>query len=203
MGEHLAVDLPGATALFTTRRGGHSDGPYASLNLGLNTDDDPAAVQRNHAAVQAAVGRPLAAVRQVHGTTIHPVGRDDGERPEADGQLATEPGRAPIVLVADCLPIVLAAPGAVAVLHAGWRGLAGGIVPSGLRALRDAVGPGVPVCAAIGPGAGRCCYEVGDEVRTAFAPYAAVAQDGRRLDLKAIARAQLEADGVSAVHDLG
>jgi hypothetical protein len=109
---------------------------------------------------------------------------------------------APIVLVADCLPIALAAPGAVAMVHAGWRGLAGGVVDEGVRALRALGAPGA-VTAAIGPGAGGCCYEVGEEVHAAFAQHGEDVHDGRKLDLKAIARRDLEAAGVAEVHDVG
>jgi YfiH family protein len=203
LGEHLAIDLPGARAVFTTRHGGHSTGPYASLNLGLNTDDDPGVVRRNHDELGRALGLQLAPVRQVHGTQLHRLeAAPGGPPPEADGQITTQAGLGAMVLVADCLPIVVAVPGALAVLHAGWRGLAGGIVAAGVRALLDAApGPGAPIAAAIGPGAGGCCYEVGNEVRAAFTDRAHVT-DGRRLDLKAVARADLERAGISEVHDI-
>lgn len=208
LGEHFAIDLPGARALFTTRRGGHSRGPYASLNLGLGTDDDREHVALNHSTLRALIGRDPAFVYQVHGTHVHRLsGPPAPERPTADGQLCTEPGRAPLVLVADCLPIVVATPGAVVVLHAGWRGLAGGIVAQGVRALRDGAAggarAGAAVAAAIGPGAGGCCYEVGPEVHAAFASHGERVREGRRLDLKAIAAAELAACGVDAVHDIG
>ncbi len=197
--EHFAIDLPGARAVFTTRRGGVSRGAFASLNLGLKTDDEPGNVQENRARVARTLDVELSFVRQVHGTSIRPAGGPDG--PEGDGQVSTVPGVAPAVLVADCLPIVVAAPGAVVVLHAGWRGLAGGIVAAGVRALR-AAGVAGRFAAAIGPGAGACCYEVGDEVHSAFAGYSNV-RHGQNLDLKAIARADLEAAGADAVHDIG
>jgi copper oxidase (laccase) domain-containing protein len=104
--------------------------------------------------------------------------------------------------VADCLPIVIAAPGAVVVLHGGWRGLAAGIVAAGVRALREAGAEG-PLAAAIGPGAGGCCYEVGEEVHAAFAAYDPPVRRGRNLDLKAVARADLVAAEASEVHDIG
>jgi copper oxidase (laccase) domain-containing protein len=143
-GEHLAIDLPGGTALFTTRRGGVSEGPYASLNLGLWTDDDPGCVQLNRDRVQAQAGASrLAQGRQVHGTRV--VVDAQGVE-EADGQVTTA------------------------------RGVA---------------------AAAIGPGIGPCCYEVGDDVRAVFGT------SEPTLDLKAIARARLEAAGVGEVHDCG
>jgi polyphenol oxidase len=212
-GEHVAVEFPGAHALFTTRRGGFSEGPYASLNLGRLTADRPEAVQRNRARLQAEIGRPPAFIRQVHGTTVRTITAlsDDGiaplpdegiELPEADGQATALPDVAPMVLTADCLPIAIAGESAVTMVHAGWRGLAAGIVSEGVRAARE-LGADGPLGAAIGPGAGGCCYEVGDEVRREFADYGDRVRHGRNLDLKAIARRQLEQAGVESVHDVG
>jgi YfiH family protein len=212
-GEHFGIDLPGAHALFTTRRGGFSVGAYTSLNLGRLTDDRPDAVQRNRAKLHNEVGVPPALIRQVHGTTVRwiaalPVDAmmplpDEGlELPEADGQATPLRQVAPMVMTADCLPIALAGDGAVAMLHAGWRGLAAGIVAEGVRAVRE-LGAEGHLMAAIGPGAGGCCYEVGEEVHREFAQYDGRARRGRNLDLKAIARDQLEAAGVQEVHDIG
>jgi purine-nucleoside/S-methyl-5'-thioadenosine phosphorylase / adenosine deaminase len=188
--EHLTVHLPGATALFTTRLGGVSEGPYASLNLGPWTDDDPAHVAANRERVRALAGvERLAQGHQVHGARVVV---DADEVQDVDGQVSTRHGVAAIVLVADCLPVALAAPGTVAMVHAGWRGLAAGVLEAGVAALGDG-----PVAAAIGPGIGPCCYEVGDDVR------AALGTSGRTLDLKAIARARLAAAGVAEVHDCG
>jgi len=205
VGEHLAIDLPGARALFTTRRGGCSTGPYATLNLGVFTDDHPDAVQRNRASLADGLGVRLVHARQVHGRTVRRITATPAHvpaLPEADGQATTLPGCAPMALVADCLPIALAGRGAVAMLHAGWRGLAAGIVGEGVRALRE-FGAESPLEAAIGPGAGGCCYEVGEEVQAAFADHAAHVHDGQKLDLKAIAREQLSRAGVAAVYDVG
>jgi YfiH family protein len=187
-GEHLAIDLPGGMALFTTRRGGVSDGPFASLNLGLWTDDDVGRVRDNCERVreQAGVER-LAQGRQVHGTRVVVDGQGVEE---ADGQVTTEAGVAAVVLVADCLPVALAGSEGVGVVHAGWRGLAAGVLEAGVEAAGA-------VCAAIGPGIGPCCYEVGDDVRAVFGA------TERTLDLKAIARARLEAAGVREIHDCG
>jgi YfiH family protein len=202
--EHFAVDLAGARAVFTTRRGGFSRGPYESLNLGRLTADRPIAVARNRASLEAKLGVDLAHIRQVHGTDVRRITTPpdgDGELPSFDGQTTALPGVAPVVLVADCLPIALAGPGAVAILHAGWRGLAGGIVAGGVNALRE-LGAEGPLEAAIGPGAGPCCYQVGAEVHAAFAQRGLDARRGRNLDLKAIAREELERAGVAAVHDV-
>ncbi|MEN3281220.1 MAG: purine-nucleoside/S-methyl-5-thioadenosine phosphorylase / adenosine deaminase [Solirubrobacteraceae bacterium] len=187
-GEHLAIDLPGGTALFTTRRGGVSEGPYASLNLGLWTDDDAARVRDNREQVreQAGVDR-FAQGRQVHGTRV--VVDAEGIE-EADGQVTTARGVAAMVLAADCLPVALAGREAVAMVHAGWRGLSAGVLEAGVEAAGA-------VSAAIGPGIGPCCYAVGDDVRAVFGTTEPT------LDLKAIARARLEAAGVREVHDCG
>jgi YfiH family protein len=196
-GDHLAADVPGARALFTTRRRGVSHGPFASLNLGLLTDDDSANVHENRARVAAATGHPWERFlygKQVHGGTV---GRATERQPrtEEDGQATALKGHPALVFVADCTPVVLAAEGAVAILHVGWRPAAAGIVAEGVKALREVGGSG-PVTALIGPGARACCYEVGEEVHAHFAG----ARRGRNLDLPAVIRAQL-AD--AAVHDCG
>jgi YfiH family protein len=206
--EHLAIDLPGGRALFTTRRGGVSRGPYASLNLGTFTDDERADVEANRERLANLVGIPrerFAQGRQVHEATVRPRREppDPAERPlaPADGQATAQADVAPVVLVADCVPVALAGPDAVAMLHCGWRGLAAGIVAEGVAALRELGAEGT-VTAAIGPGAGRCCYEVGEEVHAAFADLGPEVRDGRRLDLKLVARRRLEAAGVPEIHDV-
>jgi YfiH family protein len=200
-GDHLAADLPGARALFTTRRGGVSQGAFASLNLGLLTDDDSANVNENRARVAAATGcsrdRFLYG-KQVHGAAVRratePPG-PDRPRTDEDGQATALQGHPALVFVADCTPVVLAADGAIATLHVGWRPAAAGIVEEGLAALREVGGEG-PITALIGPGARGCCYEVGEEVHAEFAGYDA--RRGDNLDLPAVIRAQL--DGIE-VHD--
>lgn len=203
-GDHVAAALPGARALFTTRHGGVSEGPYASLNLGRLTDDSDANVDENRARVAAATGCPRERFlygRQVHGASVRRATEPPGPwRPHAeeDGQATALAGHPALVFVADCLPIVLAADGAVAAIHVGWRGMAAGILGEGVAALRD-LGARGPVTALIGPGARGCCYEVGEEVHAAFAGYDA-RRGERNLDLPAIARAEL--DGAQ-VHDTG
>jgi YfiH family protein len=194
VGDHIGIELPGGRALFTTRRGGTSTGPYASLNVGRWTDDEPIAIEANRHRLAAILDRPLDDVvqqRQVHGTKVLNV---TGPAPpqDADGQATTLRIVALLVLTADCLPIALVGERAVAMLHAGWRGLANGVVEEGVEALG-----GGPFTAAIGPGAGGCCYEVGDEVRAAFGT------SGRTVDLTAIARERLLAAGATKVHDTG
>jgi hypothetical protein len=206
-GDHIAVDLPDARAVFTTRRGGHSAGPYESLNLGLLTDDRAEDVRRNRATLAAALEvAGLAYVRQVHGSRVVRASAAAGEPEEADAQVSDEPGVAPLVMTADCLPIAIAGGGAVGVVHAGWRGLAGGVIAAGVRAVRElggGGGGGGELVAAIGPGAGGCCYEVGEEVHAAFASHGGGVRRGRNLDMKAAAAAQLHAAGVDGVHDVG
>jgi polyphenol oxidase len=202
-GDHVTADLPGAKALFTTRRGGVSSGAFESLNLGLLTDDDSANVHENRARVAAATGcsrERFLYGKQVHGATVRRATEPPGpERPrtDEDGQATALSGHPALVFVADCTPVVLAADGAVAALHVGWRGAAAGIVREGVAALREVGGTG-PVTALIGPGARGCCYEVGDEVHAHFTAYDA--RRGDNLDLPAVIRAQL-AD--AEVHDVG
>lgn len=198
-GEHIAIELPGAHVLFTTRRGGTSRGPFASLNLGLKTDDSRDAVIANRSGLSSELDLRLTFVRQVHGrrvVTAPEEGLDAPEIPEADGQATTARGIGLAMLAADCLPVAVTSNGAVAMLHAGWRGLAAGVIEEGVGALRTLNGSG-PVHAAIGPGAGPCCYEVGEEVHACFGT------EGRTLDLKAIARDQLREAGADTIHDVG
>jgi hypothetical protein len=189
--EHVSVELQhGVTALFTTRRGGVSAQPFDSLNLGRWTDDEPAAVAENRARVLALTGAERFAFgRQVHGAAV----REDGDGEEADAQITRRPGVAPMVLTADCMPIALAAPGGAGMVHAGWRGLADGVVEAAVAAL------GGVTAAAIGPCARGCCYEVGDEVREALG--LAPAGGPALVDLPALARERLARLGVDAVHD--
>lgn len=207
LGHHFAIDLPGSRAVFSTRRGGHSTGPYQSLNLGWLTDDEHRAVTRNRETLRADLGAPrLSFVHQVHGAEVRritagtPLPR---ERPRLDGQATDQADVALCALTADCLPIAIAGIGggrSVAMLHAGWRGLATGIIASGVEAVRE-LGADGELSAAIGPGAGPCCYEAGEEVHEPFADIDE-AHVGRNLDLKAVARHQLRAAGVREVADI-
>jgi len=154
---------------FTTRIGGVSEGPYASLNLGRKSGDVVARVDENRRIACDAIGAELARLAlnyQVH--SDHVVRAAAGVRGEhADGLWTEEPGLPILAMSADCLPIALARVDsrtpAVAVLHVGWRGLLAGIVAAGAQALG-----GGKLAAAIGPGIGPCCYEVGDEVAAPF-----------------------------------
>lgn len=206
---HLRFALPAATVHFSGRRGGVSDGSFRSLNLGSWTDDDPAAVTENRRRLAALAGvgpERLAQARQVHGTEVL-VARDEEDLPgvgladvrDADGFATALRGTPCVILCADCLPVALVADGAVAMVHAGWRGLVGGVLESGLAALREAGGSG-PVTAIVGPGAGACCYEVGDEVHAALAPLGPTVRVGDHADLPVAAELRLRAAGVGSVH---
>jgi YfiH family protein len=205
LGAHYAIDLPGARAVFSTRRGGSSEGPYASLNVGFATDDAPGAQERNRAALHAQVGAPPGAwMYQIHSSTVtvlHELAQA-AERPQGDGRATRLPGVALGALGADCLTVAVAGGRAVAMVHAGWRGLAGGVLDHGVAAVRELADPGAELVAAIGPGAGPCCYQVGPEVHAAFAGVTG-ARRGDNLDLVAIARLRLAAAGVAQVHAVG
>jgi polyphenol oxidase len=206
-GRSIDVELPGGRVAFSTRNGGVSEGPYASLNLGILTDDDQARVAENRGLLAGSLGlepERVAMGWQVHGTEIldwdaPPNGggfaSPGAELRKVDGHATQVAGLGLLVLVADCLPVALIAPGRAAMLHCGWRGLAGGILE---RALEDF---GETPAAAIGPGIGRCCYEVGEEVLAEFADLEGVAE-GRMLDLRMVARRKLEAAGVERIVDV-
>jgi YfiH family protein len=212
--EWLEARLPGARVAFSTRRGGISLAPYDSLNLGLLTDDEPEWVIENRrrlaAALDVAVDR-IAFGRQVHGANLatHDTPLrcsfvpNSGAKEqlglgveEADGHIVATPGMAALVFVADCLPVALAGPGGVAMLHCGWRGLAAGIVERGAAVVGA-------TDAAIGPGVGPCCYEVGDEVLGAFVGLGDGIAAGRMLDLAEVARRLLDEAGVERVESAG
>ncbi|MDA0163690.1 peptidoglycan editing factor PgeF [Solirubrobacter ginsenosidimutans] len=204
--EQLVGELPHARAVFSSAGGGVSTGPFASLNLGLLTDDAPENVAENRRRLGETVGHPWPRFcygRQVHGTTVRRATEPpSAERPytEEDGQATALTDAAAIVFTADCLPVLLAAPGGVAALHCGWRPLAGGIVAEGVRALREVAGES-EIVAALGPAARGCCYEVGEEVHAHFAAYDA-RRGERNLDLAAVAAQQLRDAGVDTVHDV-
>jgi hypothetical protein len=171
-----------------------SEGAYSSLNLGILTDDDGRHVEENRRRLLERVGaEEVAFGQQVHGAELAEWSGPSG-RPllEVDAHATERRGLALLVLVADCLPVALAGPGRVAMLHCGWRGLAGGIVERALATF------GEPPAAALGPCIGQCCYEVGPEVLDAFSGLSGVA-DGRMLDLRAVAEAKLRAAGVTTV----
>jgi YfiH family protein len=189
-------ELPGYVVAFTTRVGGVSEAPYDSLNLSRGTGDDPVRVEHNRRIACEAVGVPyerLAFNRQVHSPTVHRA--DPGVRGAPGDGLWTDERRVPLLAMsADCLPIAVATtdgPPHLAVLHAGWRGLADGVVEAGVNALGVA-----PKAAVIGPAIGPCCYDVGPEVAARYD--ADLTHDGR-LDLWTAAERALRRAGVEQV----
>lgn len=173
----------GADVAVTTRAGGVSGAPYDTLNLGLHVGDDAAHVVANREQAAAAFGVGLDGLvfaRQVHGAAVVRVGRDDAGRGtrgeddavgDADVLVTTTPGLTLVILVADCVPLALVDPVArvLAVVHAGWRGTAAGVVGAALDALRDEGGEATRVRAWVGPGVAAERYQVTDEVRDALA----------------------------------
>ena len=192
--------------VFSTRLGGVSEGPYESLNLGLLTGDQADHVRENRRRLIERGGGDAARATmamQVHGARVlradeRGVATPGVEFLRCDGLWTDEPGAGLMLIAADCLPIALcAADGSprVAVLHAGWKGLLAGIVEAGVRSLGDA-----RVAAAVGPAIGRCCYEVGDEVREPFRKrFGEDVLHGRNLDLRAAADSALREAGVATV----
>jgi polyphenol oxidase len=200
----LEARLPGATAAFSTRIGGQSQPPYDSLNLGLLTGDELGNVRANRVRLLSAWGRDLDCVLvgyQTHETVVlrrevaprpNPFSRTMASPPRSDGQVTSNPDLTPLIQVADCLPVMLAGDGGVGALHCGWRGMAAGIIDRGVGEVRARA-------AAIGPGIGPCCYEVGDDVLAEFEELGDGIAQGNKLDLFAVARRLLERAGVTEV----
>jgi YfiH family protein len=190
-------DEPGYVVAFTTRAGGVSEPPYDSLNLTIGTGDDRARVEENRRIACETVGVPsdsLVFNRQVHSPTVHRAHAGTRGEP-GDGLWTDEPGMSMLAMSADFVPIAIARTDgrpALAVLHAGWRGLAEGIVASGVAALGAESG----LAAIVGPSIGPCCYEVGPEVSSL---YDADLTRGRKLDLWTASERALRAAGVARV----
>ncbi len=201
----LEADLPGASAAFSARLGGVSEAPFESLNLAVLTGDARDRVRENRHRLAAALGLDLRHIligRQVHGADVTRSEEAPDPSPFADpgprlggvdGQATSAPGLSPLVFVADCLPVALAGPRGVAMVHCGWRGMAAGIVDRGVKEVGASA-------AAVGPGIGPCCYEVGEEVLAAFEHLGPGLSEDRMLDLRAVAQRLLERAGVDAVH---
>jgi polyphenol oxidase len=191
--------------VFTTRVGGVSDGPYESLNLGRMVGDEPARVDENRRRACAEVGAEperLAMNFQRHTALVHRAEAGSRGQVVGDGLWTDEPNLPLLALTADCLPIALVRANgdgpAIGVLHAGWRGVLGGIVETGVAALG-----GGAVAAAIGPAIGPCCYEVRDDVAEPFRKRfgRAIVRDGR-LDLVTAAEQALRRAGCASVERL-
>ena len=206
-------------SLCTTRVGGASAGPYASLNMGTHVGDVPEAVEFNRARLGRSLGAKPVFLNQVHGTHMLALRPDSQDGQAADGAFTGERALACTVMVADCLPILLCDTQGrmVVAAHAGWRGLAGvdglGVVeqivkPFRLLAAVDSAQPAIEIIAWLGPCIGPSSFEVGDEVRAAFVAHTAQAVDafkpvaqGKWLaDLATLARTRLHAQGVTQVY---
>jgi polyphenol oxidase len=200
-------DAPGPYRVaFSTRVGGTSKEPFDSLNLGVMTGDEPDRVLENRRRLCAELGvdpRRAQMAWQQHGATVHRAHAQGlvtlADRPPCDGLWSDEPGMGLMLVAADCLPIALAradgARPALAVLHAGWKGLLGGIVEAGAGVLG-----GGRLAAVVGPGIGPCCYEVGEDVaapyRDRFGPE--IVRNGR-LDIWSAAELALREAGCESV----
>jgi hypothetical protein len=196
-------------ACVTTRAGGISQSPFDSFNLGDHVDDDPAAVAANRQRLESLLGCQPAWLSQIHSAVA--VAADPQQLPQADASWTDQPGTACAVLTADCLPVLFCdrAGSRVAAAHAGWRGLAGGVLEETIRALDV---PPTELLAWLGPAIGPDAFEVGPEVREAFVaqhPQAArafrpSARTGRFMaDIYQLARLRLAELGIHAVHGGG
>jgi YfiH family protein len=200
---------PRVSALVTTRTGGVSRGSFASFNLGTRVGDDPAAVEHNREILRSHLPGAPVWLQQVHGTEVV-AAESAGALPRADGAVARTRHSVCAVLTADCVPVLLAHRSGVPVgiAHAGWRGLAGGVIEAALAHM--AVTPG-EVIVWLGPGIGPRAYEVGPDVYDAFVapdPGAKAAFEPREegkfgADLHALARRRLATAGVTAVYGGG
>ena len=203
--------VPGVQACFTLRSGGDSLAPYASFNLGAHVGDLPVSVARNRALLREQLHLPAEPLwlQQVHGCEVIDADRVSGDSqrspPRADAAIARGRGVVLAVLVADCLPVLFAARdgSAIGIAHAGWRGLAAGVLEATVHALS---GHGV-LQAWLGPAIGPAHFEVGEEVRAAFLAHDAASASafspnarGRwQCDLAALARARLTALGTDPI----
>jgi hypothetical protein len=198
----LEVELPGGgRALFTERAHG---------NMSSVGGDDARHAGAARERLRERIGLEcLVRGYQEHGTVVGRItsmprrerageARREERRPRADGQATALADLGVMVLSADCLPVALGCAGAVAMVHAGWRGLAAGVLEQGVLALGE-LGGGDEIVAVVGPGAGVCCYEVGPEVHDAFG---GAHRSGRHIDLRAIAHERLLAAGVGHVRDV-
>jgi polyphenol oxidase len=200
----------GVLTAFSGRAGGISKTPYQALNLGLGVDDDPAAVQANRAALAQACGlspASLTFMRQVHGADVWYAVPGSPEPPgPVDAMFTDTPGRALCVLVADCVPVLIADPvaGIVGAAHAGREGLVRGVVPALVTAMTAAGASPARMSAATGPAICGGCYEVPAQMRArvaAVAPSAScdTSAGTAGLDIAAGVRAQLAEAGIESI----
>ena len=211
---------PGVRAGVTTRAGGVSEEPYASLDLAFHVGDAPAAVSTNRERVAARLGFPVVYANQVHGTHVVAVGPENGPPSDgggaaetvgdADGLVTAQPRVGLAVMVADCLPVLLADPeqGVVGAAHAGRRGLVDGVVPAVVDAMTRLGARTERIRCFLGPAICAACYEVGAEVRDDVARSVPAAAATTRwgtpaVDLVAGVMAQLAAAGVADAESSG
>lgn len=203
-------------SLQTTRLGGVSLPPYDSLNLGDHVGDAPDAVQQNRVRISNMTGSSPCWLQQVHGTAVFDLDHDslpaDGSAPVADAAISREAGKVCVVMTADCLPLLFCdrAGTVVAAAHAGWRGLCDGVIEHTVAAMQV---PASEILVWLGPAIGRDAFEVGEEVRTAFASQSAQAASAFRpsptagnkwfADIFALARQRLHALGIDAIYGGG
>jgi YfiH family protein len=214
---NLLADVAGVRHGFFTRAGGVSTGLYASLNVGVGSGDDPAAVAENRARAAAALGAQSAALLtcyQIHSAEVVIADRPFAERPRADGVATRHPGLVCGALAADCAPVLLADSEArvVASAHAGWRGALSGVVESAVAAMVELGARRERIVAAVGPCIGPRSYEVGLDFLTAFETsdpahtrFFAPGDDAehRYFDLPGFVLSRLEAAGVAAAEWIG
>ena len=196
-------------AVITTRAGGVSAGPYASFNLGLSTGDDPEAVRQNRQRLRASLPEEPRWLKQVHGSRVVDA-ESVSAAPEADASTAREAGTVCAIMVADCLPVLVTDTegNVVAAAHAGWRGLAGGVIDNTVAAMAARGADTRNLIAYIGPGIGPSAFEVGDDVYDAYtagdsgaaAAFRRHAQGKWLADLPRLARRALERCGVARIH---
>lgn len=213
----LFPDWPAPAAVHaavSTRQGpGVSEPPFARFNLGLHSGDDIAAVQANRRALQSTLHLPAAPhwLRQVHGArVVRAEAATAADEPQADAAVTSAPGIVLSILTADCLPVLFCTRdgSAIGAAHAGWRGLAAGVLEATLAGLPA---PPAQVLAWLGPCIGGASYEVGAEVRAAFmaddpgaqACFAPTRPGHWSCDLAALARRRLDAAGVQDIHGGG
>ena len=201
---------PGASVFCSTRSGGVSLPPYESLNLGDHVGDDPAKVAENRRRLAQVWDVQPVFMQQVHGTDVVCIDTvAEGSVPVADACWSTQAGRACTIMVADCLPVLFYLPRTrvVAAAHAGWRGLAAGVLENSLQVFGAGTDLG-EVQVWLGPCIGPQAFEVGEEVRQAFVvsdpqageAFQATARPGKYLaDLPALARLRLQRQDVSAI----
>ena len=212
MNDWITPDWPApgnVRALFTTRNGGVSSGPYASLNLGDHVGDDPAAVKQNRVLLRGILPSEPRWLKQVHGTT--PVRVDDYDcAAGSDAAFSQRTDTVCAALTADCLPVFLcdAAGSTVGIVHAGWRGLAAGVIE---RTIAEMSVKNSPLMAWLGPAIGPGHFEVGAEVRQAFiehdrksAPAFTARNNGKwSADIFLLAQQRLTEAGVTEVYGGG